>query len=95
MVALETRYHGATNYRGSRISCRRMDESYKPSDSKLPCKVFISYPDELSGEAVHFATVQEFCKRYDWHGAIMPGSTDTGYVWVWVDDRRGATRFEV
>lgn len=76
MVALETRFHGATNYRPSRISCRRMDGGKT---------VWVSYDSDKSYEQVHVPAVVKFCKDMDWHGKLVCGGTNRGYVWVWID----------
>lgn len=80
MVALETRWHGPTNVRGSRISCRRMD-----ADSNgRKTTVFESPDDAYCHERSHLPAVVKFCEMMGWHGRLVPGSTDRGYVWVWV-----------
>lgn len=53
MQAIITTYHPATNCRGSRIKaeCERG-------------KLFLSYPHELSGDAVHRASVDALTDRF-------------------------------
>lgn len=58
MQAIQTRYHGPTNSRGSLVSAK--------------CeagRVSIPYPYELSGEAVHKAAAVALCKKLGWSGA--------------------------
>jgi hypothetical protein len=82
MVALETRYHGATNFRGSRISCSRMDRY----EGRQP-RVYVSFDYALSGEELHFEAVKQFCAKFKWNGKLCCGGTDRGYVWVFVPAR--------
>jgi hypothetical protein len=79
MIAIETKYMGPTNTRGSRIRAFRMDA---PRES-----VSIPYPHELSGREVHHAALLAFLDRHEglplttWQA----GDTPTGYVWVWIE----------
>ena len=91
MIALETYYIGPSNVMGSRIACRRMDEARKPEGSTGPSKVTVSYPDEYSGERAFFEAVKAFCAKYDWHGKLVCGGTERGYVWVWVPKNTPST----
>lgn len=85
MIAIETRYVGPTDTRGSRVQVRRMDGP-APSGIKAdkPTTIYVHWPDEYSGEDAHFVGVKEFCRRYDWHGKLVCGGTDCGFVWVFV-----------
>ena len=74
MKAIVTKYHGATNTRGSRISASDEDGN----------KVFISYPYELSGEAVHRKAADSLCGKMGWKGELVSGSLKNGYVFVFV-----------
>ena len=84
MQAIETKYIGAGNVRGSRIkaSCERGS-------------ITIPYPHELSGEACHVAAadalvakfVAEDAKEYGthnnpWSAPRVCGGTKTGYAHV-------------
>ena len=71
MIAIETKYHGPTNTRGSRISA-----------SGNGNHVSISYPHELSGEDVHRKAAQALCDKMKWTGKLTGGATKTGYVFV-------------
>jgi hypothetical protein len=71
MKTIHTKYHGATNYRGSRISATDGDRT-----------IYISYPHELSGDAVHDAAFFEFMHRSNWSGVYHRGHTKTGCVYV-------------
>ena len=50
-----TKYHGATNYKGSRIS------AHAPGWN-LP-RVYISYPHEFTGAECHAQAVREFMRK--------------------------------
>lgn len=78
MVAIHTRYSGPTNTRGSRIIAHRMD--WSPSHRT---RVMVSYDDSLSSDAAHFAGVKKLCAKFNWHGKLVCGGSDTGLVWVW------------
>jgi hypothetical protein len=65
-----TKYHGATEVRGSRISAT--------SDW---AKVWIPYPHELSGEAVHAAAARALTDKMGMRDVTLKGySTKTGYT---------------
>ena len=53
MKAIFTKYHGATNTKGSRISASDEDGN----------RISISYPYGLSGEAVHRKAADALCER--------------------------------
>jgi hypothetical protein len=78
MQAILTKYIGATNTKGSRI--------------KATCdagSVTISYPHELSGDAVYRAAADALCKKLGWaHGELACGGlpNNGGYVFVFVND---------
>jgi hypothetical protein len=74
MKAIKTKYKGPTNYRGSRIIASDEDGN----------KVTISYPYELSGEAVHRKAAEALCDKMQWTGkhGLIAGSLKNGYVFV-------------
>lgn len=72
MKAIKTKYHGATNHKGSRISASDEDGN----------KVIISYPHELSGEAVYKKAALALCEKMGWGTDIVGGSLRDGYVFV-------------
>lgn len=78
MKAIRTKYHGATNTRGSRITASDQDGN----------KCTIPYPHELSGEAVHRKAADALCKKMGWAGELVGGSLKDGYVFVFAADRR-------
>lgn len=71
MKAIQTKYHGPTNTRGSRISATDGGN-----------KVTIPYPHELSGELVHRKAAEALCAKMGWQGELVSGSLKTGYVFV-------------
>jgi hypothetical protein len=79
MKAILTKYHGATNTRGARVSAADMDRN----------RVSIPYPHELSGEAVHVAAAQALCDKMNWPGKRVVGSLGVGFVHVFVPDSEG------
>lgn len=77
MKAIETRYHGPTNTRGSRISASDSDGN----------RVSIPYPYELSGEDVHRKAAEALAHKMGWLTDGMrleAGATKRGYVFVFV-----------
>jgi hypothetical protein len=73
MVAIQTKYIGATNTRGSRIKAWTENGQ----------SVSIPYPHEYSHEVCHFQAVKALVKKHglDWDLTDMRyGSTDKGYV---------------
>lgn len=71
MIAIETKYLGPTNTKGSRIKATGNGHS-----------VTISYPYELSGEAVHRKAAQALADKMNWPGRLIGGATRSGYVFV-------------
>jgi hypothetical protein len=80
MQAIITKYHGATNTRGSRISATAANGA----------RVSIGHDSALNSEQNHAAAAIKLCKRIGWKGALMCGSLPAGYVFVWVDDLASA-----
>jgi len=72
MKAIITKYHGPTNFKGSRITASDEDGN----------RITISYPYELSGEAVHRKAADALCEKMGWKGALVSGSLKHGYVFV-------------
>jgi len=77
MKAIITKFCGPTNTRGARVKATA--EGVK--------SVSISYPYELSGEAVHRAAADALCCRYGWTGKLAGGGLPdgNGYAFVFVD----------
>lgn len=77
-VAITTKYHGPTNTRGSRISART---------SKDRPVVFVPYNHEYSDERCHLPAARAYCERMGWHGTLVCGATDDGYVFVFTESK--------
>ena len=80
MYAITTKYHGPTNTKGARISASAGEE-----------RVYISYPYDLSGEAVHRAAMAAYLAKFPLLGEDernpdnwRAGWTDDGYAFVFV-----------
>jgi hypothetical protein len=71
MQAIQTRYLGPTNSRGSRI------KAWCAAGS-----VTIGYPHELSDDAVHRAAAKKLVEKLDWsealYGALLGGTLPNG-----------------
>jgi hypothetical protein len=78
MKAIETRYVGPTNFRGSRVIASDGDGN----------KTTIPYPYELSGEAVHRKAAEALRDKMEWKGDLISGWTKRGYVFVFAEDKR-------
>jgi hypothetical protein len=79
MKAIQTKYHKATNTRGSRIS----------ATAEGGHRVNIPYPNELSGEACHAAAAIELCRKLQWVGDLIGGGLPNGdYCFVFAKSDR-------
>lgn len=93
-VAIVTKYHGPTNYRGSRITAtvperiahRDLDQPTNPLHQRRYWTLTIPYPYELSGEDVHRLAAQALADRLEWTGALAGGALAEGYAFVFVGD---------
>ena len=74
MKAIQTKYFGPGNVKGSRIKAFDSDGN----------SVTISYPHELSGEDVHRKAAEALRDKMQWKGEMVGGSIKTGYVFVFV-----------
>lgn len=74
MKAIITKYHGATNFRGSRISAFDGDN-----------RVVIPYPHELNSEEAHRAAAQALCDKLKWTGKFISGGLKNGYAHVFIE----------
>ena len=77
--AIETKYHGATDTKGSIIS----------ATSASGIKVYIDYPHELSGVNCHAKAAEKLARKMEWlkpeeafDGKYIAGGTRAGYVFV-------------
>lgn len=67
MQAIQTKYLGATNNRGSRIKATAGAGS-----------VTIPYPHELSDHAVHRVAAQALADKFGWKGELLGGTLPNG-----------------
>lgn len=72
MIAIETRYLGPTNTRGSRIKATANGYS-----------VTVPYPyNKRTGAEAHSVAALALCRKVGWADDLIAGSTDRGYVFV-------------
>ena len=77
MKAITTKYHGATNTRGSRISAQ--DENRN--------RVSLAYDDELSSDENHDAAALALCHKMNWkRHNLVRGHEKRGNVYVFMAD---------
>lgn len=74
MKAIQTKYHGPTNTRGSRIRATDRDGH----------SVTIPYPHELSAEEGHRLAAKKLCEKMNWRGELATGGFPDSYVHVFV-----------
>lgn len=76
MQTITTKYLAPTNTLGARIKAITSSGISKT----------ISYPYELSGSECHIKALRELNKQLDWSGDMTYSSTDTGYIFAFVDE---------
>jgi hypothetical protein len=76
MQTIETKYHGPSNVRGSRISA---------AASGNKARVILSYDHALNGDANHQAAAAALMAKLNWTGRYIGGHTKTGMVFVNAD----------
>lgn len=74
MKAIETRYVGPTNFRGSRCIADDGDGN----------RVTLSWGSAKNSEDMHRAAAQALCDKMKWTGKMASGSTKRGMVFVFV-----------
>jgi hypothetical protein len=75
MQTIETKYVGATNYRGSRII----------ATTSSGHRLTISYDCALRSEDAHASAATQLRDKMAWTGEMFGGHTKRGMVWVFVD----------
>lgn len=76
MKAIQTKYLGATNQRGSRI------KAWAEGGNTIT----IPYPHELSGDAVHRLAAQALCDTLGWNRQFVTGGLPNGdYCHVFIE----------
>ena len=81
-----TKYHGATNFKGSRISARCEGG-----------RVFLHWDDALSADKNHMAAVVALCQKMgnkSWAGTWIAAGLPKGEL-VWVNNCEWSTRVKV
>lgn len=86
MLAIETRYIGPTNHRGSRVMARVM-EGNNFDGRYTPRTLTISWDDALNTDANHYAAAWVLILKLGWvpangYGQWHAGATEKGYVFV-------------
>jgi hypothetical protein len=76
MKAIITKFHGPTNFKGSRITASDEDGN----------RITIGYPYELSGSECHRKAAQALCDKMGWTGKMVCGSLKHAYVFTFVGD---------
>ena len=72
MKAIQTKYMGPTNFKGSRIKASDCDGN----------TLTIPYPHELSGEDVHRKAAEALRDKMGWTGELIGGALKDGYAFV-------------
>lgn len=75
MKAIETRYIGPSNVRGSRIIASDGDGN----------RVTVSYDSALNSDDNHAAAAKALLVKMGWCGELISGHTKHGMCWVFVD----------
>lgn len=86
LQAIETKYHGPTNFRGSRHSARAEAG-----------RILVSCPSELNVVECHAYAARKLAEKLGWQGRWHMGGTKAGYVFVcvpeWATDDNGTLAF--
>ena len=72
MIAIETRYHGPTNTKGSHIVA-----------SANGHRLTIGVDNAVSVADNHANAAKELARKLGWRGGLIGGHTNKGMVWVW------------
>lgn len=78
MVAIRTRYVGATSTKPARIK----------ADAGMGRKVMVSYHIGEAEETcdAHARAARALCAKFDWTGDMIAGGTEDGYCFVFVPE---------
>jgi hypothetical protein len=77
MVAIQTKYLGATNFKGARVKAWR---EHGPS-------LTLSWDHALNVEENHKVAAQAFAEKMGWEGRWVGGGLEHGWAFVNVDAR--------
>jgi len=78
MKAIETKFHGPTSTRGSRITASDSDGN----------RIWLSYNHALDADQNHANAARALCRKMGWGvtGSVLQGGhTKSGMVFCWVD----------
>lgn len=81
MKAIETKYHGPGNVRGSRFIASDLDGN----------RVVCSADDRLNSDDNHKAAAVALCRKMKWSGKLQGGFLKGCMVWTFEDDRYQVT----
>lgn len=71
MIAIQTKFHGPTNVRGSRISATAERN-----------RVMISVDHSVTHDEAHHKAARALCEKMGWAGRLVCGGTKHGNVYV-------------
>ena len=72
MIAIQTKYLGATNTKGARIKAWTCNGQ----------SITVSMDYEYSGAEAFWPAAKALIKKYNWTGDYVAAGTDVGYVFV-------------
>jgi hypothetical protein len=72
MKAITTKYHGPTNFKGSRVS----------ASAEGGHKLWMQWDDALNSNENHRAAATALATKMDWSGNWAAGWTEDACVWV-------------
>ena len=75
MVAIETKYYGPTNSRGSKLIAKTREH-----------RVTVSYDHALDLDENHVAAAVALCRKMYWTGELLGGGTKSGMVFVFANE---------
>lgn len=75
MKAIETKYFGPSNVRGSRIIASDLDNN----------KVIKGYDHTLNIDGNHKAAAYALRDKMGWKGDLIGGATKAGFAWVFTE----------
>lgn len=73
MKAIRTKYHGATNSKGSRFS----------AEAEGVARIYISYDYALNSTENHARACRTLADKYQWNGTLIGGDLPDGSM-AWV-----------
>ena len=77
MQAIETKYLGATNYKGSRIKATHQGNAHS---------VTLGYNHALNLDENHHECAKALMRKLKWEGEMHGGGTKCGMAWGFVND---------